>query len=156
MPAAGQAGRRSGVSDGGMDTTTAVTLLQRCRDRMRALYGDVVFDEWAAVTLGSGGDMLRHYEGPRLETFRKRFTTDVKPLQAELEGRKLAVGEFSFVPDAPGTAYDVCVHAGPRIYVLGNHTQRTMTEIRKDPRWLDAQRAFVEMTEAFAADPWLV
>lgn len=139
-----------------MDTAAALVALDRCRTRLHARYGGVVFDEWAAVGHGVEGDPLLHYAGPRLESFRRQFTADAKPLQAELEGRQLAVGGFAFAAAAPGTAYDFGVRAGPRVYLLGNHTTRTMDEIRRDPRWLDAQHALVELSEVFAADPWWV
>lgn len=136
-----------------MDLMQARSLIEQTREHMNALYGDVVFDEWALVTLGSTGAKLAAYDGPRIEKFRSRFVADSRPLQAELDGQKLAVGEFAFVADAAGTAYDACVRVGGRAYLWCNHTSSTMAQIRESKTWLKAQRAFVQMTERFQLDP---
>lgn len=131
----------------------ASSFIRQCRDRMHALYNKPVFDEWAVVTLQPGAPTLAFYEGPRIEQFRQRFLDDIVPLRQELEGRHLAVGDFAFVPDATGTAYDACVRLGGASYLLCNHTARSMSVIRKDPLWLAAQKVFVDLTEKFRADP---
>jgi hypothetical protein len=120
---------------------------------MAALYGGEVFDEWAVIALSTTGAALPAYEGPRAEQFRARFLTDIQTLRSLLTGRGLALGEFAFAPTAQGTAIDACVRIGENAYLLFNHTVRSMEEIRSDARWLQAQRAFVELTEAFQADP---
>ncbi|HEY0947047.1 MAG TPA: hypothetical protein VGD81_17325 [Opitutaceae bacterium] len=131
----------------------ASSFIRQCRDRMHALYNKPVFDEWIVVTLQPGAPVLSFYEGPRVEQFRQRFLDDVAPLRQELEGRHLSVGDFAFVLDATGTAYDACVRLGGASYLLCNHTTRSMAEIRQDPLWLAAQKVFVELTEKFRADP---
>ena len=136
-----------------MISAEASSQIRQCRDRMNALYNKPVFDEWVVVTLQAGAPSLAFYEGPRIEQFRQRFLDDIVPLRQELEGRHLAVGDFAFVLEATGTAYDACVRLGGTTYLLCNHTTRSMAEIRQDPRWLAAQKAFVELTEKFRADP---
>ncbi|MCC5025084.1 MAG: hypothetical protein J6386_20880 [Candidatus Synoicihabitans palmerolidicus] len=89
---------------------------------MDALSEDRVFDEWAMVTLGTGGARLAAYQGPRVEQFRVRFNADIRPLRVELEGRRLEVGEFAFVANAPGTTYDACVRVGAQAYLGWNNT----------------------------------
>lgn len=120
---------------------------------MLALYGQEVFDEWSLVRATPEGVALAAYEGPRVEQFRARFPSDTHALRTALLDQPLAVGQFVFALTAEGTAYDACVRAGPGSYLLFNHTRRTMEDIRRDPRWLQAQRAFVELTESFHADP---
>ena len=136
-----------------MQLTTARLLIECSLERMRAQYGDVVFDEWALVRVGGDGATLAGYHGPRAEHFRASFLHDVHALRAMLAGRAMAVGEFAFAPAAQGTAFDACVRLGEGAYLLLNHTVRTMDDIRAGDRWLEAQRPFVELTEAFRLDP---
>ncbi len=136
-----------------MNLSDARSLITRCAERMNTLGGDVVFDEWAVITLGQPGAKLAAYQGPRIESFRVRFNADIRPLQAELEGRMLEVGGFAFVAEAPGTAYDACVRIGPRAYLWWNNTRATMEEIRARGSWLPAQKVFVDLCETFRHDP---
>ena len=136
-----------------MNLSDARTLITRCAERMDTLGGGVVFDEWAVITLGGGGAKLVAYQGPRVESFRQRFNADIRPLQAELEGRRLEVGEFAFAADAPGTAYDACVRAGPVVYLWWNNTKATLADLRARGSWLPAQKVFADMCEVFRSDP---
>ncbi len=136
-----------------MNLSDARTLITRCAERMDTLGGGVVFDEWAVITLGGGGARLAAYQGPRVESFRQRFNADIRPLQTELEGRRLEVGEFAFVADAPGTAYDACVRAGPAVYLWWNNTKATLEDIRARGSWLPAQKVFADLCEVFRRDP---
>ncbi|WP_221031649.1 hypothetical protein [Actomonas aquatica] len=136
-----------------MNLTDARTLITRCAERMDTLGGGVVFDEWAVVTLGAGGAKLAAYAGPRVESFRRRFNADIRPLQAELEGRQLQVGEFAFAPQAEGTAYDACVRIGRGAYLWWNNTQATLEDIRARGSWLPAQKVFADLCEVFRSDP---
>jgi hypothetical protein len=70
-----------------------------------------------------------------------------------MTGKRLAAGDFEFAPEAAGTHFDVCLRLGATGYLIGNHTGKSMAEIRKDPRWLQAQKAFVELSNKFRADP---
>lgn len=123
---------------------------------MHTQSGEVIFDEWAVITLTSGGAKLAVYMGPRVELFRSRFKAGSRPLQAEMEGRQLAVGDFTFVADAAGTAYDACVRLGASTYLWCNHTSATMKEIRESGAWLPAQKIFAALCERFRSDPVVV
>ena len=136
-----------------MTTSEAQQLIEQSNQRMRAESGEIVFDEWALILLSKTGAKLAAYIGPRVEQFRLRFKADIRPLQTELEGRQLTVGDFAFVADAEGTAYDACVRVGPAAYLWCNHTQSTMTEIRESGAWLPAQKIFADMCERFRIDP---
>lgn len=120
---------------------------------MDALYREVVFDEWVVVALSGRRVEVVFYAGPRTAALRAQFVDDVQPLREELEGRRLDVGGFVFSLQAAGTAFDACVRLGAGTYLLCNHTARSMDEIRARPRWLEAQKAFVQLTETFHADP---
>jgi hypothetical protein len=136
-----------------MQTSTAVVLIRRSLEGMNALYEGMVFDEWAVVALPAKGTTLVAYHGPRAEEFRRTFLSDIAPLSTELSGSNLPVGGFAFATSAEGTNFDACVRVGTHAYLLCNHTARTMEEIRANPRWLHAQKPFVELAEAFTADP---
>jgi hypothetical protein len=122
-------------------------------ERMNVLYRQVVFDEWVVVSFQAEGGGILAYHGPRAEQFRQEFAKDVQPLRAEMEGRHLAVGDFAFATAAAGTRYDACIRIGAAAFLICNHTGKSMTEIRQDPRWLEAQKAFVGLSAQFRADP---
>ena len=93
------------------------------------------------------------YEGPRADSYQRWFKTDIAPLQVEIEGRKMAVGDFEFAPNAHGAHFDACIRLGPAAYLFCNHTTKSMQDIRRDPKWLEAQKPFVELSAKFRADP---
>lgn len=136
-----------------MNLTDARVLVQAAIERMRLAYGAVVFDEWAllATTAKHGGVLA--YGGPRLESFRQCFATDVELLRSAAAGQSLAVGDFLFALEAAGTRYDALLRVGAGSFLVCNHTQKTMMEIRAEPTWLRAQTAFVELAEDFRTDP---
>jgi hypothetical protein len=132
------------------DARSAVTL---ALGRMNTLYQQPVFDEWMVVKLSPAQSAVLAYQGPRAESFQRKFKEDVAPLRAELEQRKLAVGDFGFVQDAAGTRFDGCMRVGPASYFLCNNTLKTMEEVRKSPLWLSAQKPFADLGDKFRADP---
>ena len=93
------------------------------------------------------------YEGPRADTYQRRFKTDIAPLQVEIEGRKMSVGDFEFAPNAHGAHFDACVRLGPAAYLFCNNIAKSMTEIRADPLWLKAQEPFAALAANFRDDP---
>jgi hypothetical protein len=139
-----------------MKIESARPLIAGCAERMNALSGDCVFDEWAVVALTRDGAKLVAYQGPRVERFRSRFNADIQPLREELEGRRLQVGEFAFVQDAAGTAYDACVRIGAQVYLWWNNTDATMADIRARGSWLPAQTEFAKLCDQFRRDPVVV
>ena len=135
-----------------MDLAAARQDIETCFARMNALYLRPVFDEWAIFSLSARQGILA-YSGPRAEQFRQSFPNDVEPLRALLAGRPFGPGEFEFAPDAEGTRYDACLKVGLSSFLICNHTERAIAEIRKDPRWLNAQTAFFELCEKFRSNP---
>jgi hypothetical protein len=132
------------------DARTAVLL---ALGRMNTLYRQPLFDEWVLVKLAREEGAILAYEGPRAESYQRRFKTDIAPLQVEIEGRKMAVGDFEFAPNAHGAHFDACIRLGPGAYLFCNHTTKSMTDIRQDPRWLEAQKAFVALASEFRQSP---
>lgn len=122
-------------------------------NRMKALYGQPVFNEWVLVKLARDAGAVLAYDGPRADLYQAKFKKDIGPLQAEMEARKMAVGDFEFVANAHGTHYDACIRLGPGAYLFCNHTTKSMADIRRDPKWLAAQEPFVEFSTKFRADP---
>lgn len=136
-----------------MNLATAESLITATLGRMKALYGQTVFDEWVALSLQASRGEILAYRGPRADSYQQRFAADVEPLRAEMEGKQLAVGDFEFAPAAAGTRFDACLRLSQASYLMCNHTGKSMAEIRQDPRWLQAQKPFVELSGKFRADP---
>jgi hypothetical protein len=121
--------------------------------RMSALYQQPVFDEWVLVKLAKEQGAILAYHGPRVDSYQRRFKTDIAPLQVEIEGRKLAVGDFEFAPNAHGAHFDACLRIGNGAYLFCNHTSKSMTDIRQNPLWLSAQKPFLALANRFREDP---
>lgn len=133
--------------------TDALALLHASSARISEAYGEPVFDELVIVRFDRGRGEIVHYQGPRPEAFVRTFARDAVPLGAEAAGKHYAAGDFEFAREATGTAYDALVALAPQVFLLANHTQRTMAEIRANPLWLRAQVPFVAFCERFRADP---
>lgn len=121
--------------------------------RMNSTYNKVLFDEWVLVKVTKEAGLILSYEGPRQESYQRRFKTDVAPLQAEMHGRNMAIGDFEFAPDAHGTFFDAGIRLGPGAYLFCNNTTKSMIELRKDPLWLAAQKPFLDLAAKFRDDP---
>ncbi len=121
--------------------------------RMNTAYNKVLFDEWVLVKVSKEQGMILAYDGPRSDSYQRRFKSDIAPLQTEMLGRKMNVGDFEFVQGGHGTFFDACMRLGPAAYLFCNNTKLTMTEIRHDPLWLTAQAPFVDLAAQFRADP---
>lgn len=136
-----------------MNLTDARTAIILALGRMKALYIQPVFDEWVLVKLATESGAVLAYDGPRADTYQARFKSDIAPLQAEMEARQMAVGDFEFVPGAHGTHFDACLRLGPAAYLFCNHTTKSMVDIRQDRLWLEAQKPFAELAAKFRSDP---
>ena len=136
-----------------MNLDTARTAVIQALGRMKSLYNQPVFDEWVLVKLARESGAVLAYDGPRADTYQARFKSDIAPLQAEMEARRMAVGDFEFIHGADGTHFDACVRLGPASYLFCNHTTKTMDEIRQDRLWLEAQKPFAELGAKFRDDP---
>ncbi len=120
---------------------------------MNALYQKPLFDEWILVKLAREEGAILAYNGPRADSYQRRFKTDIAPLQVEIEGRKMAVGDFEFAPNAHGAHFDAVIRLGPAAYLFCNNITKSMVEIRKDPLWLAAQKPFLDLATEFRSDP---
>ena len=136
-----------------MNLETASKNIEICRERMDALYHKPVFDEWVVVSFIQGKTDILSYVGPRAESFAKQFHRDSGPLFSEMQGRQYSVGDFEFVDQAQGSRFDACVCLGEKSYLLCNNTYGSMSALRADARWREAQKPFVDLTEKLRADP---
>jgi hypothetical protein len=132
------------------DARTAITATL---GRMNAAYAATVFDEWVLVSIKNERSAILAYTGPRAEKFKQSFSSDIQPLRAELANQKLAVGDFAFAPDGIGTKHDACLRTGESSFLFCNHTAKSIADIRTNPRWLEAQKPFVQLSELFRANP---
>lgn len=139
-----------------MNLDSALTEIRASFKRMTMLYGEPVFDEWVLIALSESNGAIQRYEGPRSEQFLASFSKDIAALRAELAKDELDVGGFTFGAATHGHSYDAAMRVGPAAYILGNHTTRSMEDIRARPQWLKAQVAWFGMSERFRADPLLL
>jgi len=136
-----------------MNLADARVQITHALGRMNSLYHEAVFNEWILVKISNDHSSILIYEGPRSDTYQKKFKEDLVPLRVELAQQKLAVGDFAFAQDAAGTGFDSCVRLGPASYLFCNNTGKSMEEIRQNPLWLTAQKPFATLSEKFREDP---
>jgi hypothetical protein len=137
-----------------MTTAEALTLIRFQIERMNALYGRPVFDEWALLGLGARGQaVVLGYEGPRAKSFADTVAEDAAALRAAQAKREYHAGDFEFVHEEAGAGLDAFLRVGQAAYLVCNHTGKAMADIRREPRWRQAQVAWFDLAEKFRADP---
>lgn len=123
---------------------------------MNDLYGRVVFDEWVIISLAQQKARILFYAGPRNDDFLKNFASDLGSLRSSLLDSSYNVGDFEFARHGVGTGFEAFVVLGDGIYLICNNTQASMEQISRDPKWLNAQVPFAELSEAMRPDPLVV
>ena len=136
-----------------MKLEEAVVVITKYSERMNALYGSVVFDEWAIVSFADKTGRVLAYSGPRKENFQANFSADIETLKSELLATGQQTGDFDFARHGGGTRFDAFMVLGGGLFLICNNTTQSIHEITKDSRWLGAQVPFAELTEKFRADP---
>lgn len=139
-----------------MTLDQAARQIQRCSQKMNDLYGRVVFDEWVVISLAQHKARILFYVGPRNDDFLKNFASDLGSLRAELLNSRYSIGDFEFSRYGVGTGFEAFVVLGNGIYLICNNTQASMDDITKDPKWLNAQVPFAELSEKVRPDPLTV
>ena len=129
------------------------TEIKACAGQMDERYGKPVFDEWAIVSLVENKARVLAYIGPRNDEFLKHFVEDLGVLRADLRADKYSVGDYEFARNGIGTRYEVFMVLSPGIYLICNNTRESMDSIAKNPRWLDAQVPFAELSDMIRANP---
>jgi len=136
-----------------MKLNQAVGAIKLCAEKMDAMYGRVVFNEWVLLSFADGGAKMVDYSGPRKEHFQSNFASDVEELRPRLLSHQCGPGDFEFAWYGSGTGFEAFMVVGPWVNMNWNNTGNSMENLSKDPRWLRAQVPFLELTESFRADP---
>jgi hypothetical protein len=138
-----------------MTLDETINRIAACAGRMDALYGGVVFDEWAIVSLVENKARIVKYTGPRNDDFLKNFAKDLGTLRTEMLDTNYGNGDFAFTRNGVGTNFEAFMVLGGGLYLICNNTRQTMDEITKDSRWLGAQVPFAELSDKLREDPLL-
>jgi hypothetical protein len=139
-----------------MTLDDAKSRIKSCASQMDERYGNTVFDEWAVVSLAENKARVLTYVGPRNDDFLKNFANDLGALRAELRDASYGVGDFAFTRHGVGTRFEAFMVLGRGIYLICNNTHGSMDSIAKDPRWLEAQVPFAELSEEIRSDPVII
>src|SRR6185369_5810776 len=139
-----------------MTLEEATKQIQACAQKMNELYGKVVFDEWVVISLAHHKARILFYVGPRNDAFLKNFAVDLGTLRAALLDVRFNVGDFEFARHGVGTGFEAFVVLGEGIYLICNNTHASMDDITKDPKWLNAQVPFAELSDKIGLDPLVV
>jgi len=136
-----------------MTLDDANRLIKSTALKMNELYGKVVFDEWAIVSLAHQKARVLAYTGPRNDVFLKNFANDLGSLRSQLLTNEYTVGDFEFSRHGIGTGFESFMVLGAGVYLFCNNTQRSMDDIARDPKWLSAQVPFAELADTVRAKP---
>jgi hypothetical protein len=129
-------------------------LIQHCADQMNETCRQVVFDEWAVVSVADQRSRILQYLGPRNDDFLKAFADDLAALRAQLLREDYSVGDFEFARHGVGALFEAFMVLAEGIYLICNNTvQSSMAGITRDPRWVEAQAPFVELSDQVRANP---
>jgi hypothetical protein len=131
-----------------MTLDDANRLIKSTALKMNELYGKVVFDEWAIVSLAHQKARVLAYAGPRNDVFLKNFANDLGALRSQLLTNEYSVGDFEFSRHGVGTGFESFMVLGAGVYLFCNNTQRSMDDIARDPKWLSAQVPFAELADS--------
>lgn len=126
-----------------------------CAQQMNDRYREVVFDELAIVSIGDNQARTMSYQGPRREAFTESFPQDSAPLRKTVRqgGQVYDAGDFEFSHEGAGTGFEAFMMLGKGLCLICNNTGKSMDGISKNPRWLEAQVPFAELSDRFRSDP---
>ncbi|MDE3099402.1 MAG: hypothetical protein KGJ88_07990 [Verrucomicrobiota bacterium] len=136
-----------------MTLDEAINEIRTCAGRMNERYGNVVFDEWAVISLAENKARVLAYIGPRNDEFLKNFVSDLGALRSGLLEATYGAGDFEFTRHGIGTGLESFLVMGAGLYLLCNNTRQSMDAIAQNPRWLNAQEAFADLSEKMRANP---
>jgi hypothetical protein len=136
-----------------MTVDEAIKNIKACANQMNDRYGGVVFDEWAVISLAQSRGRILAYIGPRSDAFLKNFASDLGSLRTELLDSKYSTGDFEFARHGVGTSFEAFMVLGEGIYLVCNNTTASMNDIAKNPKWLNAQVTFAELSDKVRSNP---
>lgn len=133
-----------------MDLSAAQERIRKALNAMQACYRQPVFDEWAIVSIREGDFEVISYQGER---DKKNLIRDVSSIYTQLTSKAHYPGEFDFTFDGHEELFDAYMAIGDCLFVLFNNTETSTAHITASPLWKKAQGEFVDLGDAFAADP---
>jgi hypothetical protein len=138
-----------------MNLESAIARIQKSLIKLNEAYGRSVFDEIAIVQVSDLVTFtLHYYEGEREASFLNELLEDSVALRNDIGDMPNHVGgEFGFTREGGGLGIDAYICLGPDLFLLCNHTVKSMEEVTKDARWLKAQGEFLNLSQFFAVDP---
>ena len=136
-----------------MTLKDAIQEIKTCAQQMNVRYGNVVFDEFALVSLAGKKGRVLAYIGPRRTGFQKNFLTDAGPLMEGLLTQNSTAGDFEFARHGVGTCFEAFMTVGDGLFLICNNTVQSMDTIAKDPRWIGAQVPFADLSDKFRYYP---
>ena len=135
-----------------MNLNQAIHRIGKCVAQMNDRYEDVVFDEWAIVSVENEQLRLADYTGKRTD-FLPRFFEDAGALRNRILTGKYSSGHFEFSHTGVGTGFESFVFLGNDMFLIWNNTAKSMDDIVRNPRWLGAQASFADLTDRLCIDP---
>jgi hypothetical protein len=136
-----------------MNLQEAMALIKNYLEKMDALYGKTVFNEWAIVSFAASGPNVLNYAGARKADFEKNLSADTIGVRRELLSAGYGTGDCGFTSEGAGTGFDAFIVLGKELFLLCNSTTQATRDITQDPSWLKAQVPFAELAEKFRASP---
>lgn len=138
-----------------MTLETAWKSILHCAEEMNVRYRDTVFDELAIVSIGDSQTKTLSYQGPRREEFANSFPRDSAGLRKTVRqgGQRYEAGDFEFDHTGSGTGFEAFMLLGKGLCLICNNTAMSMDGISKNPRWLEAQVPFVELSDIIRGNP---
>ena len=126
-----------------------------CAEEMNTRYQEVVFDELAIVSIDDNQTRTVSYQGPRQEAFADSFPEDSAALRATVRsgGQNYDAGDFEFSHAGAGTGFEAFMMIGKSLCLICNNTGKSMDGISNNPRWLNAQIPFAELSDQFRSQP---
>lgn len=133
-----------------MELSAAQERIAKTLAAMRSLYRQPVFDEWVIVSVQGGDVDVVSYQGDRENANLHR---DVSSIYDSLTSKAHYPGEFDFTFDGYDELFDAYMAIGTGLFVLFNNTTASTEHITSSPLWRRAQGEFVNLGDAFAANP---
>ena len=136
-----------------MNLNDAIFLIEGNVEQMNIAYRETMFDEWLVVDFRQNEGKAIYYSGPRGSEFEGSFAFDIEGFKGLLTTHDYQPGNFEFARLSGSTRYDSVITIGPRIYLICNHTGKSMFQIRQKPTWVTAMLPFLELADRFQRDP---
>lgn len=133
-----------------MELSAAEKRIEKMVAAMQAVCRHPVFDEWVIISVSGGDFEVESYHGPREGA---NLVRDTAAIYDSLTRKAYYPGEFDFSFEGHDERFDAFMAMGNGLFVLFNNMSFTTEGITSNPLWRKAQGEFVNLGDAFAADP---